>query len=57
MTARSSRAGQETMMKAVAGFFSGMTRRACRDEDPEIFFPIAEQGPALAQASAAKAVC
>jgi hypothetical protein len=34
-----------------------MTRGACRDEDPEIFFPIAEQGPALAQVSAAKAVC
>jgi len=34
-----------------------MSQGACRGEDPEIFFPIAAQGPALAQASAAKAVC
>ena len=34
-----------------------MTLGACRGEDPEIFFPVAEQGPALAQVSAAKAVC
>jgi WhiB family redox-sensing transcriptional regulator len=30
---------------------------ACRGEDPEIFFPIAAAGPALAQVFAAKAVC
>lgn len=30
---------------------------ACRDEDPELFFPIGTTGPALTQAADAKAVC
>ncbi|MBI4728947.1 MAG: WhiB family transcriptional regulator [Acidobacteria bacterium] len=30
---------------------------ACRDADPEIFFPIGMSGAALAQIEAAKAVC
>lgn len=30
---------------------------ACRDADPEIFFPIGTSGPALAQIEAAKAIC
>jgi WhiB family redox-sensing transcriptional regulator len=30
---------------------------ACRDEDPELFFPITSQGPAIDQTLAAKAVC
>lgn len=30
---------------------------ACREEDPELFFPIGETGPALLQTEAAKAVC
>ncbi|MFJ8074118.1 WhiB family transcriptional regulator [Streptomyces sp. NPDC096176] len=30
---------------------------ACRDEDPELFFPIGTTGPALMQAKEAKAVC
>lgn len=30
---------------------------ACRDADPEIFFPVGASGPALAQVEAAKAVC
>lgn len=34
-----------------------MLRGACRREDPELFFPIAAAGPALAQVSSAKAVC
>ncbi|MBB6173209.1 WhiB family redox-sensing transcriptional regulator [Nocardiopsis mwathae] len=30
---------------------------ACRDEDPELFFPIGNSGPALIQIEDAKAVC
>ena len=30
---------------------------ACRDEDPELFFPIGNTGPALQQIEEAKAVC
>lgn len=30
---------------------------ACRDVDPEIFFPIGTTGPALAQIQAAQAIC
>lgn len=29
----------------------------CRDEDPELFFPIGSAGPAMSQAVKAKAVC
>lgn len=29
----------------------------CRVEDPELFFPVGESGPAVAQVAAAKAVC
>jgi WhiB family redox-sensing transcriptional regulator len=32
-------------------------RAACRDEDPELFFPIGNTGPALSQIEEAKAVC
>jgi WhiB family redox-sensing transcriptional regulator len=32
-------------------------RAACRDEDPELFFPIGTSGPALLQVEDAKAVC
>ncbi|MDA3022232.1 MAG: WhiB family transcriptional regulator [Actinomycetota bacterium] len=30
---------------------------ACRDEDPELFFPIGNTGPALVQIEEAKLVC
>ncbi|GGS48253.1 WhiB family transcriptional regulator [Streptomyces griseoviridis] len=30
---------------------------ACRDEDPDLFFPIGSSGPALMQTQQAKAVC
>ena len=30
---------------------------ACRDADPELFFPVGTTGPALAQATVAKEVC
>ena len=32
-------------------------RAACRDHDPEIWFPVGASGPALLQAEQAKAVC
>ncbi|GLZ38450.1 hypothetical protein Acsp05_20740 [Actinokineospora sp. NBRC 105648] len=32
-------------------------RAACRDEDPELFFPVGTSGPAILQVSEAKAVC
>ena len=32
-------------------------RAACLDVDPELFFPIGNTGPALAQIDEAKAVC
>jgi len=32
-------------------------RAACRDEDPELFFPVGTSGPALLQVEQAKAVC
>lgn len=32
-------------------------RAACLDEDPELFFPIGNTGPALAQIEEAKQVC
>jgi WhiB family redox-sensing transcriptional regulator len=30
---------------------------ACRDTDPDLFFPVGTTGPALVQIEAAKAVC
>ncbi|MFD3958104.1 WhiB family transcriptional regulator [Streptomyces bacillaris] len=33
------------------------THAACREEDPDLFFPIGTSGPAVVQAAEAKAVC
>ena len=32
-------------------------RAACPDEDPELFFPLSDKGPAARQADEAKAFC
>jgi WhiB family redox-sensing transcriptional regulator len=32
-------------------------RAGCRDEDPELFFPVGNSGPALLQVAEAKTVC
>ena len=32
-------------------------RSACRDTDPDLFFPVGTTGPAIEQIAAAKAVC
>jgi WhiB family redox-sensing transcriptional regulator len=32
-------------------------RARCKEEDPELFFPIGTTGPAAAQTDAAKAIC
>ncbi|MGH2572206.1 MAG: WhiB family transcriptional regulator [Actinomycetota bacterium] len=32
-------------------------RARCKDEDPELFFPVGITGPAAAQIAAAKAIC
>jgi len=42
-----------------AGTVTAVTllRAACRDEDPELFFPVGKTGPALLQIEEAKEVC
>ncbi|MGV9342862.1 WhiB family transcriptional regulator [Streptomyces sp. NPDC003688] len=42
---------------AVTTDFATQPHPACADEDPELFFPIGDSGPALLQAEEAKAVC
>jgi WhiB family transcriptional regulator, redox-sensing transcriptional regulator len=41
----------------VAASASWMPLGACREEDPELFFPVGSRGPALSQVMAARAVC
>jgi WhiB family redox-sensing transcriptional regulator len=38
-------------------FMDWRDRAACLDEDPELFFPIGNTGPAILQIEEAKAVC
>ena len=33
------------------------SQAACRDTDPDLFFPVGSTGPAVAQIASAKAVC
>jgi WhiB family redox-sensing transcriptional regulator len=33
------------------------SRAACRDKDPELFFPVSDMGPGARQVTEAKAVC
>ncbi len=42
---------------AVGGLLDWRERSACRDTDPDLFFPVGTTGPALEQIEAAKAVC
>jgi WhiB family redox-sensing transcriptional regulator len=44
-------------MTAPVGGTAWMSRGACRGEDPDIFFPVGNAGPALTQTAEAKAVC
>ena len=39
------------------GSMDWMSRGACQHEDPELFFPIASEGPALERVNAAIGIC
>jgi WhiB family redox-sensing transcriptional regulator len=46
-----------TPLPGTPAFAMGTLCLPCRDEDPELFFPIGTSGPALLQVEQAKAVC
>jgi WhiB family transcriptional regulator, redox-sensing transcriptional regulator len=48
---------QRLVPRDAAASCDWMSRGACQGEDPELFFPIAAEGPALHQISEAKGVC
>src|SRR5271165_2421263 len=50
-------AGGSGDVRHTATSLTWMSRGACQGEDPDLFFPIATQGPAQSQISAARAVC
>ena len=46
-----------TLLFKESNLMTWRNRAACLDEDPELFFPIGNTGPALLQIEEAKAVC
>jgi WhiB family redox-sensing transcriptional regulator len=46
-----------TLSKGSTILMDWRNRAACLDEDPELFFPIGNTGPAISQIDEAKAVC
>ena len=45
------------MTKRITHSMDWRSRSACHDEDPELFFPIGNTGPAILQIEEAKQVC
>ena len=41
----------------MSGYEDWRQRAACRDEDPELFFPLSDIGPGAHQVARAKTVC
>src|SRR3954464_11674196 len=55
---RSNRVRTATVVRFEESYGMDWRHRAlCRDEDPELFFPIGNTGPAIVQLEQAKAVC
>ena len=48
---------QDLAKEGVSGNMDWRDRAACLDEDPELFFPIGNTGPAILQIEEAKSVC